>query len=130
MAASSVTGLKETIRNLKKLGTDIEQEIGKALYKEGESIMGDSKRKFVPVDTGTLKTSGRVLKPNYTVNGVSVTLGYGGAAKQYAQIVHNTTKTVNWSVAGTGAKYLEMPVRQALPSLASNIARRIKLSIK
>ncbi len=68
--------------------------LGRALYREAERIMADSKQHHVPVDLGTLKGSGHVQLPVVSGTRVVVTMGYGGAASGYAVYLHEGTGPV------------------------------------
>lgn len=94
-----------------------------ALYEEAEDIMADSKANYVPVDTGTLRASGTVLPPELTGTHVVVTLGYGGAAQDYALPVHERLDVHH---PHGQAKYLEAPVLAAIPQLGAKVAARAR----
>jgi len=82
-----VKGTEELQRALEKLGERAQAELGKALYAEAELIMTESKKQ-VPVDTGTLRSTGHVKQPETKRGSVEVELGYGGPAAPYAAAVH------------------------------------------
>ena len=103
------------------------QALGGALNLEGEVIMTRSKDVFVPVDLGPLRASGFVEQPEYSAHEASVTLGYGGVAKDYALIQH---ENMEFHHPGQGGpKYLERPVREAQVGLGNRLARRIRRRI-
>ncbi len=93
-----------------------------ALYQEAEREMTEAKRK-VPVDTGTLRDSGHVQQPEHDANGVSVVMGFGGAAESYAVIVHEDLEALH---AVGEAKFLESVLQESAPHLLERIASRIK----
>lgn len=127
--------------------------IGAALYRRAQKIMADSKEHYVPVDLGTLKSSGHVAPPSYSGRTVTVELSYGDAASAYALAIHehpskhsppswlartggaivtgNQGQGVNTSVrfspAGTGPKYLERPMMAAIPTLPAELAKDLNL---
>jgi hypothetical protein len=122
---------------LAKLGVTIEkivQGAEAASYQAGERIMTIVKRDHVPVDTGALRSTGRVSFPKRDIDRVTVEMGFGGPAKAgehgevgYAVVVHEdltATHTVG------EAKYLEGPARdeitsgRALTQMAQTIKRR------
>lgn len=124
----TVKGLPQTVKALKKLGDKGPKALGGALFREGESIMGDSKEKFVPVMTGNLKSSGHVQPPKITSAGARVELGFGGPAAAYALSVHenpNTGKTATGSQVGEW-KYLETPFKQHLGNMDQRIAADLR----
>lgn len=81
-----------------------------AMRAEAQRIMNESK-KIVPVDTGALKTSGRVETPTVTATEIEVVIGYGGPAAPYAEIVHEDPDAQH--APGKTFKYLEIPVMAA-----------------
>jgi hypothetical protein len=106
----------------------LNSEIGAGLFQVGSVIMTDSKRNYVPVDTGELRRSGVVLPPEYKPSGeVVVKLGYG---EEYAKIVHDRAPTI-----GQGkVKYLEKPlilgVNKYKKILATHVAKGIVTFLK
>ena len=136
MASIKLTGVKEALARLRRIQLVTPAALAAALEIEAELIMTESKTRFVPVDTGTLKSSGRVEAPEIRKNEVSVTLGYGGAASAYALAIHEHPSghsPPSWSGGMTirgqgGTKFLERPVRNAAPRVGLSIARRLKRS--
>jgi hypothetical protein len=51
-------------------------------------------------------------------------MGYGGAASDYALIVHNGPER-NWTKSGTKSHFLSDPLQAAVPRIGDGIARRI-----
>ena len=118
--------VKKITVDLSKIQGAVINDAAVALYQEGEAIMTASKRYYVPVDTGTLRNSGTVLKPVIAPNKVTVTLGYGGAASKYAAVVHEYPKSY-----GQGKnKYLSIPANIAIKNMASRIAKAVERSAK
>jgi hypothetical protein len=99
-------------------------EIAAALYQSAEIIMTDSKKNYVPVDTGDLMRSGTVFEPKIDTAGtISVSLGYG---THYAKIVHDRPPSI-----GQGKiKYLEKPflahMKTAEKLLVQHVSRAIQ----
>ena len=98
-----------------------------ALYAEAEGIMTQSKE-IVPIDTTTLRQSGTVLLPEVQDGKVSVTMGYGGNAEDYALKQHEDL-TLFHPNGGT-AKFLEIPLKQAAGGMLTRIAADIKKAVK
>lgn len=110
----------------------IEQGVAAGLYRTGVRILNRS-QELVPVDTGTLKGSGRVLQPEVEGDRVTVTVGYGYGPQMnpatgespsgYALIVHE--------IHPTKSKYLEQAageeLREIAPTVAASITRARKL---
>lgn len=92
MATIDVTieGGRDLEKAIRAAGDRALDALAAAMFQEAEAVMADSKRE-VPVDEGTLRASGFVDPPKKEVGGVSVTMGYGGAAKGYAVFLHEGT---------------------------------------
>lgn len=106
--------------------------LGQAMYGFATGILNESK-KLVPVDTGNLRNSGLVSGQVIKGDTIEVTITYGGAAAQYAQIVHedmtmdhspSKLTAVTKRPRRGQAKYLEIPVMAAAPKFVRSIAIR------
>ena len=93
-----------------------------ALTEEAQLMFRESQRR-VPVKTGVLKNSGQILPPTQTGDRIEIEMGYGGAASAYALLQHETQGYRHAS--GKSWKYLESPVRERIPNLAANLAKRM-----
>lgn len=82
-----IEGGKELAKSFARAQDRALAELVRALQVEAEGVMRDSKRE-VPVDMGILRSSGFVNRPKVRGQGVSITMGYGGAAKDYAVYIH------------------------------------------
>ncbi len=92
-----------------------------AIYEEANAIMAVS-RHLVPVETGTLRASGYVDAPEVSGLGVSVELGYGGAASAYAMIQH---ERMDYRHRVGQAKYLEQPFLEAQRGMEIRLGRAV-----
>lgn len=111
-----IVEMQTALSNLPKL---LDARIAGAGYRWCEKVMARSKAEFVPVRTGTLKNSGRVLKPVKVGNRWQFDMVYGGPAAPYALQQHETP----WYHHAVGQwKYLETPMLDALPTAAQDIA--------
>jgi hypothetical protein len=124
---------------MRKLGTVARDVAAASLYRTGEKIMTRSKEEFVPVDFGTLRSSGHVVPGDSNSKDVEVILGFGGPAGVgnqgstnkkrvgYAVVVHenpNARHTVGqW-------KYLETPVKEAISELVKDLSDDIDEAFK
>lgn len=99
--------------------------IARALYQEGQTILTESKER-VPVDTGTLKSSGYVTEPVRDGTAVRVTVGYGGAAAEYALYVHEDMEARH--TVG-GPKYLESVINERAPGFADRIGAQVRAEL-
>lgn len=100
---SRVIGLGSFKNKLNKLGDGASNIAATVLYQESEKIVTDAKR-LTPVLTGDLRNSGFVRPPHVQKSGVSIELGFGGAAAPYAVFVH---ERVDIPHKVGQAKYLE-----------------------
>lgn len=98
-----------------------------ALYRRAEVIMADSKEHYVPVDQGILRDSGYVALPDVSGQGVTVELGYGGAAEAYAAIQHEDLSLNHPN--GGGPKYLERPLLEHGKTLLADLAEDIRADL-
>lgn len=118
MSRVTLIGEERLLRVLAALD-NAEQALGRALYEEANRIFNVSQT-LVPVDTGTLRSSGHVTPPNQGPRGVEVTIGYGGAAAPYAVYVHERLDLNHPN--GGQAKFLEQPVNEAADGIAGRLA--------
>jgi len=87
------------------------------------AIMGKA-QEIVPLDLGPLRASGTVLPPEISGNTISVTLGFGGAAEDYAWRQHEDLTYKH--APGRQAKYLEQPMMEAESSILGRIVDAIQ----
>lgn len=117
-------GGEEISKKLGMLGNLGLEACKKGLYKVAQQTMTDSKSNYVPVLTGALRGSGHVDLPVVSGNEVSVLLGFGGVAADYALNVHETNKHYN---NGKVWKYLETPLKlhskEILPSVQAELEK-------
>jgi hypothetical protein len=116
-----VDGLADLNRALTALSHTTNQSIGQALREEAEIEMTESKRR-VPVDTGALRGSGRVVGPIDEGGDSLVRMEFGDAAAPYALYVHEDLEAFH--KVGQ-AKYLESVLVESAPHLAQRVARRV-----
>jgi hypothetical protein len=98
-------------KGLTKLVKESEpRETAKGLFKAGSQLIKDAinMKPYVPFDEGHLRGSGRTDPATVTNTGAEVVVGFN---KVYAARWHELTpeedRTINWSLAGSGRKYLE-----------------------
>ena len=115
---AKVLGLSKVLGNLEKAEKNHRLAVAGAIYVEGQRVMSKSLRQ-VPVDTGRLRNSAYVGRPNLTGNPF-VRLGYG---TKYALAVHERTEVPH---RVGKAKYLEDPMKEAMPGYVERVANRAK----
>ncbi len=122
-----VVGIEELQAAFARMGKNFAKEMARALYLEGEHIMGQSKAFFVPVDQGPLKTSGHVQPPQIDKGGPLVVLGYGGPAVKYAVVQH---ERLSYRHTVGQAKYLERPALERAAVMDQAVADRLRRRLK
>ena len=97
-------------------GKKIEEGVASGLYTAGSTLMAMSQQ-IVPVETGTLKRSGRVDEPVVDADSVSVTVGYGYGEERNPDTGEATTGYAKWveirEYTSTGKKVFHKPPTQA-----------------
>ena len=104
-------------------GARASKALGQALYREGALAFAASQRE-VPVDTGILKNSGVLSKPYFYGGSLVVDISYGGAASDYAIIVHEDMEARHNE--GTKAKFLEDPVKRQLVGMGDRLLLQVR----
>lgn len=126
-----LVGLEKVIKTTERIEGG-EQILAQAMYAEATVILNESKR-IVPVDTGNLRASGRVERPEVGNGKASVEISYGGAAAPYALIVHEVPPNSGgrWGTgmthkAGQTFKYLEIPVMAHKDKFVDGVRDRVE----
>lgn len=130
-----LNGVSDAIKRVNAIAKDLRRDTAKAIRYEVEKI-GTAADRIVPVDLGTLRASKTIEGPTFEGDQIEVVIGYGGAAAAYAAAVHETPSehdppswegvTVDFKVRGTGRKFLQIPLVEAMPGMPDRIAERIK----
>ena len=116
------------MRALRLLGEKAPDAMGKALYQEANDIIREAKV-LTPIDTGVLRGSAFVNTPQVNGSGVSVTLGYGQAASDYAEVQHEELSY--YHRPPTQAKFLEQPFNEAVNNgIDRRIAHKLQQEFK
>lgn len=124
--------MDELLSRLKKAKAAIRPNVAKALYQFAEEVMEDSKNGgsagvIVPVLTGALMNTGKVLPPTDNGREIEVVMGYGDESAPYALYVHEEMDArnggpVNWTRPGSGPKYLTRPLEAKQAELPQRCA--------
>ena len=128
----SLTGLPTVQRNLRILGPSARFGLRKALFREGEELMTESKP-LTPLLTGNLRNSGTVTLPTQTRRQIIVQVGYGGPAGAGNQEGTNK-KDVGYALVQhekhqTRSKFLERPFDKRSKGLARRIAQDLRRTV-
>ena len=92
-------------------------------------ILADAitKEPKAPHDTGNLWRSQKVDSPQITKNEISILYGFNAG---YAGYVHEMPSKTNWTMPGSGSKYLETKLLMYGKSYYEKIAAKIKATGK
>jgi hypothetical protein len=105
MIFGKVDGEENWVRRVMQLaGPDAMQRVGAGLYRGGQAIIADAVD-LVPVKDGPLRDSAIVQEPVLSGDEVTVELGFGGAASDYAVVQHESLDFEHPN--GGQAKFLE-----------------------
>lgn len=139
-ATITLTGMDTVLRNLSTFGKRTQDAAASALYEEANAIKNESQARYVPVDTGELRQEHAFIDEQASIVGgkVSIELGYSGP---YAAKVHENPragktggvspsgkKYSHWATTGEW-KFLERPILEAVPGMASRLAERIRRKV-
>ena len=123
-----VKGLVPISRKMRFLGPIAAvRAVETSLFKSGQEIITRSKKEFVPIDTGSLRTTLDALDPETSGGVTTVMLVAGGPSAPYAAAVHETNKAYR---NGKQWKYLETPAKEATPKIISNLKSSMKAALK
>ena len=118
---AELSGWGDLERFFKRAPEVVADALESGLVIEANEMMTASKEE-TPVDMGTLRGSGTVFPAERELGGVSVELGYGGAAADYAVPVHERLGVAH--PVGK-AKFLEEPVLTRAPRLGPVLAKEL-----
>lgn len=115
------------MRTLRLLGEKAPDAMGSALYQEGNDILRAAKE-ITPFDEGVLRGSGFVDLPKVSGGEVTVDLGFGGAASDYAEVQHEELSY--YHKPPTQALFLEQPFNEAVANgMDVRIADKLKAEL-
>src|SRR4051812_21360993 len=114
-------GAAKLREKLASIRTKLPAETARALYEEAQIEMTEAKRR-TPWDTGALKASGIVRKPEVNGREIMVRLEFGGPAVEYAVHVHENLEALH---PHGQAKFLESTLLESAPYMAERIGKRI-----
>lgn len=123
---SDLAKIQGLAKKVAEIGGKVRKGIARPLYAGGLEIMAAS-QKIVPVDTGALRSSGLVNKPEERDKLIFVHLQYGGPAADYAWKVHEDLEAYH---PHGQAKYLEEPANQLMPKVSAQVWQAYKDTVK
>ena len=128
-------GVDAALQELRRLARTYPKLALRALNRQAEFVMTDSKKTYCPVDRGQLRSSGHVV-----VNEAKqqVTLGYGGPAGIGNQSETNS-ESVGYAIVQHErleykhtvgeAEYLKKPLMSKLPSMGAEAAAEVRAGV-
>jgi hypothetical protein len=129
--------LKDTIAKLQAFGAACPEAVKRGMRDWSEQVASESKTNRVPVDTGALRST-IFAKTELADNVITSTIGAGGPAADYAVAVHENIRAghtgglspsgkpyKHWAKTG-GPKYIENPLKEALPKLDQSTAAEVE----
>ena len=118
-----IVGLDALVAKLRAIATATPTRAAAALYAEAGIEMTEAKRR-TPVETGALRSTGVVADPEVTGARVTVLMGFGGPAVDYAVPVHENLEAHH---PRGQAKFLESVLNESAPFLAQRIGTRLQI---
>lgn len=125
-----IEGLDQLKHLIDSARRGLKKAVKRELLRHAEEVMTESKQR-VPVKTGALMNTGKVMPPVETGTTVQVDLGYGDESVDYALIVHEEVNApsgaaINWTRPGSGPKYLQGPFDEKADELMPRIATAVQ----
>ena len=121
MADLIITGEEKVEAFLLALARSAPKKLAAGLYQVGNEALTASKKR-VPVDTGALRMSGQIDAPKVSRDEVSVRMGYGDTAVDYALIVHEDTTAKH--ITGQ-SHYLSSVIDELRPTFLRKVGEQI-----
>lgn len=118
--------LDGAVARLRELGGTAPKAVARGMRSWAEQVRTAALR-VTPKKWGTLRDS---IFVKQDVKGVAsaISIGAGGPAAPYAVVMHEKLFS-NYTTRGTGAKYLENPIREAMPKLDGEVSRELDKEI-
>jgi len=111
----TVTGEKEVQAEIARMSVRYPGAFAAALYSEGVGIYNEARNR-VPVDSGYLRDSAYVTKPNPKAQNISLEVGFGA---EHASLQHQKTE---YRHTQGQAKYLQNTMEKLSPGFLQRLA--------
>ena len=112
------SGIKHLHQRSKELNPSVEASVRRSMQK-----VFDESQLLVPINTGALKESGRIIDQTNANGDPEVAIVYGNDMVDYALSVHEDLTMFH---AVGQAKYLEVPFERERPDIIKSLKQRIK----
>jgi len=121
-------------KRFKKIVEDaIPSEAAKGLFKAGNELLNDAitKRPMAPFDEGHLRGSARTEQAKIERDKISLDCGFNIVyAARWHELTPSEDKRINWTLPGSGAKYLSSKMVAYKDKYMFIVAEHIKKSTK
>lgn len=118
--------MAKTLEGLKQLNGAAPKAVARGMRGWGEQVRTAALR-VTPKKWGTLRNS-IYVKQDIKGAASTIAIGAGGPAAPYAVVLHEKLFK-NYTTAGTGPKYLENPITEAMPKLDEAISTELDKEI-
>lgn len=111
----------------------IPEEAAKGLFKAGSELIIDAKEKVpkAPWDEGTLRRSSKVNEAKIEKDKIALEVGFNIVyAARWHELTPAEDKRINWTLPGSGAKYLESKMMAYKQKYMTIVAEHIKKTAK
>lgn len=123
-------------RNIERLIARLPEAAEEILREEAEAVLLVSREQFTPLDEGSLRASGEISDVEREGDTLSIGIGFGGTPESEGHALaihqhpsehspHNWTENVSFSPAGTGPRYLELPLIAAAQDMGNRVAESL-----
>lgn len=102
--------LKDFEKGFKKIAREAPEVLGEGMFNAGNAMLRDGiyERPYAPFDEGHLRGSARTVKVQEAKGEVEVHAGFNiNYAARWHELSPAEDKRINWSLPGSGRKYLE-----------------------
>lgn len=150
MADFTLRGVSDMRRNLTDIAREKRERLSTAAEEEAEAIVSRSRDEFVPIDSGELRDSIRVVKGSLSQgrndlrqftsgSDIEVIVTAGGDNVPHALAVHEHPSRhdppswegvqVQFHPSGRGPKFLERPLLDAVQGMAERAGRKVAIGM-
>jgi len=134
MSGSFSIDMKDFEKGIKKLFEDhIPPEAEAGIIKAANELLHDAiyERPYAPFDEGHLRGSARVGKPESSKNEISIKAGFNiEYAARWHELSPAEDARINWTLPGSGRKYLESKMSRNAKKYLFIIAEHVKNAFK
>lgn len=116
-------GVEALVRRVEEVGRDRLGKLREGM-EQAAQIIFDKSQEYVPVDTGVLKATGKIVETSSSSTHFQFSVSYGRAVAPYAVFVHEMVQIPH--DPPTRSKYLEAAVKET----REQCSRAVRLAMK